>query len=195
MQTSVKITLSILVLYLLSACVGTKKIDFESAYKFSRYKYQESGDKELHHTVENESSQPLLTSTAQVEIESVHEKIAVIEDKIYSKLDIDRNEVNRLDANEVALKYKKLTNSEKKKLRKEIKEELKDIKYLMAKNTFDKNDIQQINTSTDHTRLVILLGGVGLILLILGAIFSGFILFVGAIAVVAAAVLFIIDQA
>jgi len=195
MRTLIKITFSILVFYFLSACAGSKKLDFESAYKFSRYKYQKADDKEFHHPVENESSQPLLASTEQVELELVHEKISVIEEKIYSKLDIDREEVNTLDANEVALNYKKLTHSEKKELRKEIKEELKDIKYLMAKNTFDNKDIQQINASTDHTRLVILLGGVGLLLLILGAIFSGFILFVGAIAVVAAAVLFIIDQA
>jgi len=193
MHSIVKATFFFLVLYVFTSCAVTKKIDFESAYKFSRYNYHKADESDIYNQEINKST--VLASAEEVDINIFQEKLSTIEEKLYQKTGVSIENATSMNANELTMKFRKLTKQEKREMRNEIKKDLKNMKELMVKNSFDTNDFQQVKASTDYTRLVFLIGGVGLILLILGAIFSGFLLFVGALAVVAAAILFIIDQA
>ena len=96
---------------------------------------------------------------------------------------------------EFVRQFKQLDRKVKKEIRKEIKEEVRQMDNLEANTTLSVSDVQQVNELEGNSRLAVFIGGGGLALLILGAIFSvGFLYFVGALAIVAGAVLFIIDQ-
>jgi hypothetical protein len=83
----------------------------------------------------------------------------------------------------------------KRDIRRQIKTELKQMDMLEASTKFSVNDRSSVNELEGNTKLAVLIGGGGLLLLILGAIFSaGFLSLIGALAIVAGAVLYIIDQ-
>lgn len=186
---------TIFAVILISSCAGTKNIDFESAYKFSQYTYKKGSSDSIVVPYPGVAEEHLQASLNQKESEIIKDHLVDIEEKIYSKVKLTREERQPMEVNALVTEFQKLSRKEKRELRRDIKVELKKFKNYDAINSLEPADIHKLNASTDYTRLVILIGGAGLLLLILGAIFSGFLIFVGALAVVAAAVLFIIDQA
>jgi len=177
----------------MTSCAGSRKIDFNTAYKFSAYNYQKSIavesliEKDLH----NENS---LIATIKPESPAKAEtNLAEIEAKIYNKIGVSSQAGDAMEMSELKSSFSKLSRPAKREIRKEIKSELKQIK-LEAKNAYSTLDVNRVNEISDLTRWSIIIGSVGLVLLILGAIFTGVLTFFGAIFIVGAAVLFILDQ-
>lgn len=192
MKNFCKSIASLFIIYAISSCAGTKIIDFDTAYKFSTYKYQKSiHSKEL---VEKDStSTPELHASIKPQLtENPKASLAEIENKIYNKIGVSAKEAEAMEMNEIKSRVDLLSRKEKREIRKEIKLELKQLN-LEASKANSTLDVQRVNEVSDLMRWSIIIGSVGLVLLILGAIFTGILTFFGAIFVVGAAVLFILD--
>lgn len=186
----------LVVILIISSCAGSKKIDFDTAYKFSSYNYQNSIKREdsvLNNDASVKESQ-LYVSTEQKSVKKLNVDLAEIEEKVYGKIGISAEEANAMEISELKSKFKELDRKEQREIRKEIKTEVRELNKEI-KETNATLDVNRVNEISDLTRWSIIIGSVGLVLLILGAIFSGILTFFGALFVVGAAVLFIIDQA
>jgi hypothetical protein len=191
---------SFLLIYGLSSCAGSKKIDFDTAYKFSTYKYQtclptrqESINQEEHDKDYLLDAVGLVAS-AEPDSRSVSTvDISDFEKRMYQKIGVSVEEGANMELEEMKTKVHQLTWKEKRDIRKSIKQELKHMN-LEAENVYSTMDVQRVNQISEMTRWAIIIGSVGLVLLILGAIFTGVLTVFGAIFVVGAAVLFILDQ-
>lgn len=183
--------ISISFIYGLTSCAGSRKIDFDSAYKFSSYKYQKTIDQNLK-PKQNESE---LTASLNSEINSEKPvENSEFEKRMYEKMSLSNEQGTKLDKKEMQLKVKQLNNKEKREIRRDIKTELRQMN-LEAENTYSTMDVQRVNQISEIMRWSILIGSAGLVLLILGAIFSaGLLTLFGALFVVGGVVLFILDQ-
>lgn len=184
----------LVLIYLLASCAGSKKIDFDTAYKFSRYKYQKSMDSAEIAGQGTISEAELHTSASPYNTETYNSSIAGIEEKIYNKIGISANEAEGMETQELKDRFRALSGKDKRAIRRDIKSELKQFKA-EAENAHSTLDVDGYNDLSELTRWSIIIGSAGLVLLILGAFFTGILTFFGAIFVVGAAVLFIIDQA
>lgn len=179
----------------LVSCAGSKKIDFESAYKFSRYKYQCSDEADqLKEGISSSEPNYMASINPNNSVLSTKADFSALQKEIYNKMEISPIDASEMEVPDLKVKFKALDKADKKIFRKEIKNELKQLKEDISESG-DALGVQQLNQLSDLTRWSIIIGSVGLLLLILGAIFTGFLTFIGAILVVGAAVLFIIDQA
>ena len=176
-----------IILFLVS-CAGSRKIDFDSAYKFSTYRYQKSMEDEKSTSKESPSANELSVST------DVNPEISLteIEGRIYDKMGITTGEADGMDISTLTAKFDQLDRKDKRVIRKEIRTELKSLE---TNNAYSVQDTDQINELNNYMYWSIIIGSVGLVLLLLGALFSvSFLSIVGALAIVGAAVLFILDQ-
>lgn len=176
------------------SCAGPKKINYDTAYKFSTYKYQKSINEDEIDLNYSNSDPELYVSVKPEIIDDAKNNFAEIEANIYSKIGVSAQEADVMEIGELKQRFNELDPREKREIRKEIKTELKQLKSEVN----DKQttlDVDRVNEISDLTRWSIIIGSVGLLLLILGAIFTGVLTFFGAIFIVGAAVLFIIDQA
>ena len=179
----------------LVSCAGTKKIDFKSAYKFSTYKYQCSDEADqLKEGIRSSEPKYVASINPDNSVLSPKTDFSALQKDIYKKMGISPADAAEMEVPDLKVKFNALDKADKKKFRKEIKSELKQLKKDVNESG-DALGVQQLNQLSDLTRWSIIIGSVGLLLLILGAIFTGFLTFIGAILVVGAAVLFIIDQA
>ena len=183
-----------LICFLLS-CAGTKKIDFNTAYKFSRYKYNKAVAEDIPNNQRELSGEKLIASNKEILVENQEEKLARVEEKIYQKIGVSIEEGKSMHTDELIKGLKKLDRNEKRELRKDIKSELKHLKNIEANSAYSTTDTNQVNELSDYMFWSIIIGSAGLVLLLLGAIFGvEFLSIVGALAIVGAAVLFILDQ-
>ena len=178
---------------LMTGCAGSKKFDYQSAYKFSYYNYAKA-DHEKKAVFEEADAGPLLEASnsiapVPVEIKSgtealpdvlpvpkTHEKTAYFDRKAFLE------------------EYRQMSRQEKRQLRKSLRAELKSLRRNPSKSTLEVNNVAMTQAEGDFLWLAILLGGIGLILLILGAIFAvGFLTVIGALGIVAGAVFFILE--
>lgn len=182
---------SISYMYGLTSCAGSRKNDFDLTYKFSSYKYQKSIDQNL----KPKQDESELTASLNPEINSDKPvEISEFEKRMYEKMDLSSEQGTKLDKKEIQLKVKQLNNREKREIRRDIKTELRQMN-LEAENTYSTIDVQRVNQISEIMRWSILIGSAGLVLLILGAIFSaGLLTLFGALFVVGGVVLFILDQ-
>ena len=195
MKTIHKSAFIFLFISLLSSCAGTKKFDFNTAYKFSRYNYNKDVVDEIPNEQDTRAGEKLYASEKVILEEGLDERLVRVEEKIYQKIGVSLEKGKSMNTDELAEGFKKLDRKEKRELKKEIKAELKHLKHIEANNAHSINDTDRINELSDLMYWSIIVGSVGLVLLILGAIFSiGFLSVVGALAIVGAAVLFILDQ-
>ena len=191
MKKIANLIIYIFLVYGLTSCAGSMKIDFDSAYKFSSYKYQKTIDQNLK-PKQNESE---LTASLNSEINSEKPvENSEFEKRMYEKMSLSNEQGTKLDKKEMQLKVKQLNNKEKREIRRDIKTELRQMN-LEAENTYSTMDVQRVNQISEIMRWSILIGSAGLVLLILGAIFSaGLLTLFGALFVVGGVVLFILDQ-
>ena len=185
--------LSCIVIYGFSSCAGSKKIDFETAYKFSTYTYQGPIDETENNKDYVKDVSDLVVSIEKDRTPEFTADISDFEQEMYRKIGLSADERPTLNMEEMKIKVQHLNWKEKRDLRKSIKKELKHLN-LKADHVYSTMDAQQVNQISEMTRWSIIIGSVGLVLLILGAIFTGILTFFGAIFVVGAAVLFILDQ-
>lgn len=176
------------------SCAGPKKFNYDTAYKFSTYKYQKSIiEDEIDLSYTNPDPE-LYASVIPEIIDDSKDNYTEIEANIYSKIGVSSQEADAMEIGELKQRFNELSSREKREIRKDIKTELKQLKSEVN----DKQttlDVDRVHEISDLTRWSIIIGSVGLLLLILGAIFTGVLTFFGAIFIVGAAVLFIIDQA
>ena len=186
---------NVLIIIFLFSCAGTKKFDFNSAYRFSTYKYQKtSGEQGAQSDSITTEPEFLASFKPDAPVLESQTKISILEEEIYQKMKVTSFEAEKMEIKDLRQKFDALDKSDKREFRNEIRSELKQLKK-DVKRSNDTMDTQRLNQLSDLTRWSIIIGSVGLLLLILGAIFTGFLTFIGAILVVGAAVLFIIDQA
>ena len=192
MKTIYNLAFLFSIVYILSSCAGAKKIDFNSAYKFGKYNYKKNVIEDLPNEQEAPSEEKLYTSREVIIEDQPEQSLSRIEENIYQKIGVSVEDGKSMKTDKLAERFKALDNKEKREIRRDIKAELKNLE---AENTYSVNDINRTNELTEYMRLSIIIGSVGLILLLLGALFSvSFLSIVGALAIVGAAVLFILDQ-
>ncbi len=183
------IAVSILIM---ASCAGSKKFDYQSAYKFSYYHYAKA-DHEKKVISKEADAEPLLeasNSPVPAEIKSEHEDVLPDVRSVPESYDKTTN----FDRKAFLEEYRQMSRKEKKQLRKSLRSELKSMRRNPSKSTLEVNNVQMTQAEGDYLWLAILLGGVGLILLILGAIFSvGLLTVIGALGIVAGAVFFILE--
>lgn len=195
MKTTHKSAFIYFIICFLSSCAGSKKIDFNTAYKFSRYNYNKTVVENIPNEQRDLSGEKLFVSKEAIPVEGLDERLSQIEEKIYRKIEVSIENGKSMMVDELVQGFKKLDRKEKRELRKEIKTELKHLKHMEAENPSSINESNQTNELTEYMYVSIIIGSVGLVLLLLGAIFSvGFLSVIGALAIVGAAVLFILDQ-
>ncbi len=184
MKAHLNTSFFLFIIIVISSCAGSKKIDFDSAYKFSRYNYNKA-------KVADSPSEIQLNSLTNVNIDTeINEIFTNTQSDSYNNFDGKTMELEAMVA-----QYKQLDRKSKREIRKEVKTELRQMDNLEASTKLSVYDVHQNQELEGNSRLAVFIGGGGLALLILGAIFSvGFLYFVGALAIVAGAVLFIIDQ-
>ena len=194
MKTFLKTAITLISISSVLSCAGPKKINYDTAYKFSSYNYQKS-------TVEDEidlnntTPDPELYVSVKPEIiDDSNNNLTEIEANIYSKIGVSAQAADAMEISELKQRFNALNHQEKREIRKEIKVELKQLRS-DVKDKQTTLDVDRVNEVSDLTRWSIIIGSVGLLLLILGAIFTGVLTFFGAIFIVGAAVLFILDQA
>ena len=191
MKPQPNISLALLGIIFMSSCAGSKKIDFDSAYKFSRYNYARNSD--VYKSSENKSVSKDEFIMAREQRDGL--PISMVHTDQNSDDKLESPQSNSMDIEAFTRKFKQLDRHLKREIRQEVKAELKQLTNLEASTALSVNDIQQTDELTGYTKLAVLIGGGGLVLLILGAIFStGFLSIIGALAIVAGAVLYIIDQ-
>lgn len=179
----------------LSSCAGSKKIDFSTAYKFSRYNYQKADDINAGVKLDNREITGIYASNKPATLENKSDNLEKIEQNILDKINVIKADIKSLEPEEIVTKVNQLNRKEKRALKKEIKAELKHLKNSGVEYPSSVTEGSQTNELTEFMRLSIIIGSAGLVLLLLGAIFSvGFLSIVGALAIVGAAVLFILDQ-
>lgn len=194
MKILFKLALSLLIIYVLSACAGGKNIDFNTAYKFSTYNYQKTIELDRVEGKDTLNENSITASSNPEIVGNSDNNLAKIETKIYGKIGVSSKEGNAMEIDELKLRFKQLSLKEKREIRKDIKTELKQLNF-EVNNAHSTMDVNHVNELSELTRWSIIIGSVGLVVLILGAIFSaGILTFFGALFVVGAAVLFILDQ-
>lgn len=195
MKTNICISLFLTAILYFSSCAGTKKTDFSTAYKFSRHNYQKVNNQPVTKKQDSIVSAELHASNSIISLKNHDDNLERLEQNILDKINVTKAEAYRMEPDALANKISRLDRRQKKALKKEIKAELKHLKTQEAENPSSIKESNQTNELTEYMRWSIIIGSVGLVLLLLGAIFSvGFLSIVGALAIVGAAVLFILDQ-
>ena len=193
MKSLLNISQILLIILVLSSCAASKKIDFDSAYKFSKYNYSRDVGSAI--STENKSASLDEQDSMVAQSDILPDSTINIAQNLNEEFAESTDETKSIEMESFIQQYKKMDRKVKREIRHEIKEELKQIDKLETNRTLSVNDVHQVNELEGNSRLAVFIGGGGLALLILGAIFSvGFLYFVGALAIVAGAVLFIIDQ-
>ena len=182
-----------MLILLMGACAGSKKFDYQTAYKFSYYNYHKAGH-ENQAISEETIAEPVLEASA-----GHPSPQTITEDNPKPEMpDVRVNtEIHEKPANfnkeAFVAEYKSMSRQEKKAFKKELRAKLRELKKNPA-NTSDVKNVSMTQAEGDYLWLAILLGGVGLVLLILGAIFAvGFLTVIGALGIVAGAVFFILE--
>ncbi|MCC5932038.1 MAG: hypothetical protein JJU28_22525 [Cyclobacteriaceae bacterium] len=169
-KNQVFLLMGVMVALVMSACSGTRKFDYASAYKFKHISHntqrlmpQEEAPKDNALLTSN-SEQVNTNNELQENIESATGKLIKL-----TGLESDQKELNR---GKVETALASMSASEKRALRKEIKGELKSIKASHSKNNLDIKEMNSPSQLTGYTRLGVIFGGIGIILLILETLFA-----------------------
>lgn len=162
--------MGVMVALIMSSCSGTRKFDYASAYKF---KHISHNTQRLMPQEEALQEKALQASNAEQMIanKEITENIESASKKLINLvgLESDQQEISR---EKVASALAGMSASEKRALRKEIKAELKNLKAAHSVNNLELNEAQSPNQLTGYTRLGVIFGGIGVILLILETLFA-----------------------
>ncbi len=176
-----------------SSCTSSKKFDFASAYKFRTIK----------HTPKTEQIQfPVANSLQASTEENVHHEI-----DIENELTTAENELlertglksvgESISKEELKARLASLDKKEKRQLRKELIKELKtEMKQMKAMGKSDFTSVSEASDldMTGYTRTGVIVGGLGVIVLILGALFGvGALTAAGAILIIGGVIFILID--
>ena len=192
-RTSLSFAAFILIL-ISGSCSSSRKFDYASAYKFSYHRVADNVDS----GVPEPESRDLVASAVSEHMPTadLSERIQAAEDRILAKSGLSAEEVVEMSPEELGNRLGAMSRSEKTALRKNLKQELKAFDRKEIKTISSKSEIQASQTEislTGYTKTGAIVGGLGVILLILGAIFSDVLLFFGVGLVLAGVVFILID--
>ena len=168
--------LAISIILAMASCAGSKKFNYQEAYKFKTIKY--SKEKAADQAVKVEAVTPETMEAAIEPVkpqEDLNKKIQLAEQHLLEKIDLSWTDASEMSKDEMAAKIDGLSAKEKKALRKDLKKDLKEIKKT-------ESEIKDINTTYDlqatdevegKMRLGIIIGAGGIIGLILAALIGG----------------------
>lgn len=191
MNKTIQIGFTFLLTIFICSCAGTRKVDFDTAYKFSTYRYQEA----IEESADRQQEAQHLTTSLSDELSNIQpNSLRSFEESLAERIGFDPHASGDIKKAQIRAEVRSMSARERRQLKKEIRAELKKLSH-EAEMQLDTAQDEQVSQMSDATRLSIIAGSVGLILLILGAIFSvSFLTIVGAIITVGAAILFIVDQ-
>jgi hypothetical protein len=169
-KNQVFLLMGVMVALVMSACSGTRKFDYASAYKF---KHISHNTQRLMPQDEVQQEETLLASNKEQVIANneLQENIESATQKVMSLAGLESNQ-KEISREKVESALASMSNSEKRALRKEIKSELKSLKAAHSVNNLELNEIQSPSQLTGYTRLGVIFGGIGVILLILETLFA-----------------------
>ena len=180
-------------LQLFFACAGSKKFDFASAYKFSTHSYKKApkiDNAEISQIINDDKLLVSQFNLPLTEPTNLPDQLVLRS----AKTDIIEQESSGGSLSEQKLAYNAMPSRDRRDLRREVRADLKELKKEL-KATNGSLDTQQVQEVSNLMRWSIIIGSVGLVLLILGAIFSGALIYLGSIFVVGGLVLFILEIA
>jgi hypothetical protein len=170
--------LLLLMTYTVISCGSAKKLDFDSAYKFSRYNYNKSEVDSIKKTRTGFSTDELTVSLQPTDKTNGDMPMSSLEENFYRELGLPHQEAKNTDIIQLKQSYETLSQGKRRELRKELKKEVKEFR----KEIKDISSAMEMNRSHEMSELMrwsIIIGSVGLVLLLLGAIFSGILTFFG----------------
>jgi hypothetical protein len=199
MKTLTTLSSLLIVILFIFSCSGSKKFDYAKAYQFKKIKY-EKHDKQPQEVseaaVEAESATAVATVDEDVLVENdIKTRIQRAEAIVLDAIEVDKSEAASMEKSEIKSRINALERSDRRAMKRELKRELKSLKKEIAAgpaSTLDASEVQQINELQGYTRTGVILGGIGLILLILGAIFGTSALYFVGVGLILAGVVFIL---
>ncbi|MGF1638761.1 MAG: hypothetical protein ACFCUU_16925 [Cyclobacteriaceae bacterium] len=180
----------------LSACSGTKKFDYASAYKFSKISHVQKTEKEP--IVEEKIVDvPLLASAEEMALAKTQEEaMETSAQQLLEKTGIAKAG-EKLDEAEVKARVNQMSGKEKRVFRKTLKKELKNMELDLASSHHSVEGISEtskVNRLSGNTRTGVILGGIGIILLLISALFAAYPLnLVGVLLIIAGVVFILVD--
>ena len=193
-KRALSIILLIAVAVFYASCSSSRKFDYASAYKF-RYHQAAERTSETSPAPE-ESALTVSAAPESVPQDDLSTRIKAAEERILAKSGLSAEEVMEMSPEELDGRLGTMSRSEKTTLRKNLRQELKafDRQEIKALNSTSEIQASQTEISlTGYTKTGAIVGGLGVILLILGAIFSDVLLFFGVGLVLAGVVFILID--
>ncbi len=203
---------ALIAVVIMASCATSNKLDYASAYKFGHYNYNK--------VAENQAVQVEDLNTAQAETQEMTEAQTPVEDvtlyaseepvidedikarleqaeqKIYHKIGVTKEQADLMETEELVSMVKNMDRKDKRELRKELRSDIKALKKAKISNASSVNDSKETMREmglTGYTRIGAILGGIGLILLLLGAVFSDILIFFGVAMILAGVVFIMID--
>lgn len=192
--------LAISIVVALASCAGSKKFNYQEAYKFKTINY--SKEKVADQTVQEKVAPPEILEVSTEPVgsqEAISKKVEIAEQHLLEKIDLSQSEAADISKEELAEKIGTLSGKEKRTLVRDLKKDMKEIRKM-------ESEINDINTTSDlqatdevegNTRLGIIIGVGGLIALILGLIIAGtfgqVLAIIGGIALIVGLVLILLD--
>ncbi len=183
----------ILLIGFASACTSSKKFDFTSAYKFRTIRRAQE------HRHDQQPPINVLEATSEATTSRKFEPASALseaENNLLEKTGLKAEE-ETITREELTARVNSLTKKEKKILRRKMIKELK--AEMKAINSMEKNEFHSVSETSDldisgYTLTGVLVGGLGVIVLVLGAIFGvGILTFAGAALVIMGVVFILID--
>lgn len=186
--------LAAIIIIAISSCSSSKKFDYASAYKFRTIKHTPKNSEEK--TKEPLADAQLLASTEITQNEELGKEIEKSQNELLEKVGLVSKGEN-LSKKEIAERIQNLDKKEKRKIRKELvrelKAEMKEVKRMEKSDVTSTATTQDIDVS-GYTRVGIIMGGLGIIVLILGALFGvGALSIAGALLILGGVVFILID--
>jgi|GEM_PF-2300250 len=186
--------LAAIVIIAISSCSSSKKFDYASAYKFGTIKHTPKNSEEK--TKEPLADAQLLASTEITQNEELGKEIEKSQNELLEKVGLASKDEN-LSKQELTERVQNLDKKEKRKIRKELvrelKAEMKEVKRMEKSDVTSTAATQDIDVS-GYTRVGIIMGGLGIIVLILGALFGvGALSIAGALLILGGVVFILID--
>jgi Flp pilus assembly protein TadB len=192
--------LAISIIIAMASCAGSKKFNYQEAYKFKTIKY--SKEKAPEQVIQEQVSTPEIMEASTEPVKSreeVGKKIEQAELHLLEKIDVSKAEASEMSQEDLSAKINQLSSKEKKALRKDLKKDLKEIKKIEAEinDISATSDIQATDEVSGGMRLGIIIGAGGIIGMILAALIGGTVgsIFwvLGGIALIVGLILILID--
>jgi hypothetical protein len=183
----------LVVLVFTTACSTSRKFDYASAYKF---RYHRAVEQVAEAAPAPEESSLVASAAPEAAAQAdLSARMEAAEERVLAQVGLTGEEARRMGSEGLAAHVQTLSRSEKAAFKKSVKQELAafDRNEIRAMRNYDAQAAPSDINLSGYTRTGVIVGGLGILLLILGAIFSDVLLFFGVGLVLAGVVFILID--